>query len=165
MNQAIASVEGSPLLQKEGDLLRVRAIAHLRKAEIENCVNRHNRDCCIFPLQGGGVHTVSSPAREAKEDFLRYLEIPPLSEYVGGPVINRQSRVAAKWLLNIACMALDEYPKGVPEKFRMPPLHGSLPKTTSDDSSTSLRTLVSIPSIMPAARSWTTWTETDFWTS
>ena len=121
MDEAIAEVDGTPTIETEAELLRVRAIAHMRKAEIENCVNRHNRDCCIFPLEGGGVHTVSSPARMAKEDFIRYLDIPPLSEYVGGPIINAESRVAAKWLLNIACMALNEYPQGVPEKYLIAP--------------------------------------------
>jgi hypothetical protein len=121
MDEAIAAVDGTPILLQEAELLRVRAIAHLRKAEIENCVNRHNRDCCIFPLEGGGVHAVSSPARMAKEDFIRYLEVPPLSEYVGGPIINNESRIAAGWLLNIACMALDEYPQGVPKKYRIAP--------------------------------------------
>ena len=36
-------------------LYRIRGIAYLRKAEVENCIIRHNAECCLFPLSGGGV--------------------------------------------------------------------------------------------------------------
>ncbi len=85
-----------------------RALVYLRKAEVANCIQRHNCDCCIFPLSGGGVHTDKTPANEAKKSLLAFLEIDPAS-------------MPARWLLNVACMALGEYPDGVPNEFRIPP--------------------------------------------
>ena len=41
----------------------IRGMAYLRLAEIENCVDRHNDECCVFPLKGGGVHTAKKPGR------------------------------------------------------------------------------------------------------
>ena len=46
---ALAAIEASG-----GDLPpgfhRIRGLIYLRKAEVENCIARHNADCCIFPL-------------------------------------------------------------------------------------------------------------------
>jgi hypothetical protein len=89
-------------------MLRLRAIAHLREAEEENCVQRHNRDCCIFPLAGGGLHERRSGAEQAKADLLAVLEREP-------------GDLKSQWLLNVVAMALGEYPQGVPEPFRIPP--------------------------------------------
>ena len=54
-----------------------RAMAYLRLAEIENCIARHNDECCVFPLKGGGVHTDKSPAEQAAASFADYLAIEP----------------------------------------------------------------------------------------
>jgi hypothetical protein len=119
MNETIAASEADPARSaEEWDFYLVRALAHLRKAEIENCVQRHNRDCCIFPLKEGGVHTISEPARLARQDYLHYLDgAPPPS---GEDANDAESkRITAMWLLNIACMALDEFPEGVPPHYRM----------------------------------------------
>ena len=51
-----------------------RAMAYLRLAEVENCISRHNGECCVFPLKGGGVHTEKLPAerlRRASRTFWR----------------------------------------------------------------------------------------------
>ncbi len=122
LNAAIAEIDGVPAaMRAEADLYRVRGLAFLRKAEIENCVNRHNRDCCIFPLQNGGVHAVSEPALSAKQDYLRYLTAARNATPAGGVASNGSNLIVSKWLLNIACMALAEYPEGVPEPYRIPP--------------------------------------------
>jgi hypothetical protein len=81
---------------------------YLRKAEIENCIGHHNRECCTVPLAGGGVHQVRQPAEMAAATFTRLLELTP-------------EDLRAKWLLNIAAMALGNYPEGVPEAHRIPP--------------------------------------------
>ncbi len=54
-----------------------RALTFLRQAEVYNCINKHNRDCCIFPLQAGGVHSEKAPAREARRSLLDKLKLQP----------------------------------------------------------------------------------------
>jgi hypothetical protein len=106
---AIAEVGSQPAFQAQlPGLLRTRALAYLRKAEIENCVRRHNRDCCIFPLRGGGLHAVREPGRKAIESYTTLLR----SGWGG---------MKERWLLNIASMAVGEHPEGVPEEYLIPP--------------------------------------------
>jgi hypothetical protein len=122
LDEAIAAYESDRARDVvEPDLYLTRALAHLRAAEVANCVTRHNRDCCILPLQGGGLHAVSEPARFARDDYLTYLATTSKRFHRGDPttVMNRR---AGMWLLNIACMALNEYPQGVPAEFRVSPL-------------------------------------------
>ncbi len=83
------------------------ALAYLRQAEVQNCIARNNRECCIFPLAGGGVHTVTGPAELAKQYYLDYLEAEPDDQ-------------RGRWLLNLTAMALGEHPDGVPERHRIP---------------------------------------------
>lgn len=121
LDEAVVALDSAPSgALPDAKVFRVRALAHLRKAELENCVNRHNRDCCIAPLQAGGVHAVSEPARRAKADYIRYLDALPAP---GSPEATPQveiDRIAGKWLLNIACMALGESPPDVPARHRVP---------------------------------------------
>lgn len=90
------------------EMHQTRALVYLRQAEVANCIERHNCDCCVFPLAGGGVHTEKEPAYNAKQSLLAILRAEP-------------DNLGALWLLNIACMALGEYPDEVPEEFRIPP--------------------------------------------
>jgi len=86
---------------------RLLGLVHLRQAELANCIARHNADCCLFPLQGGGVHTERSPAEAARADFSAYLAAQP-------------EDLKIRWLLNVLAMALGDYPQGVPVAFRIP---------------------------------------------
>jgi len=95
------------LFTAEPRLHLTRALAYLRKAEIENCVRRHNGDCCIFPLAEGGVHAVKSPAAQAAQSYLDYLRVRP-------------DDLAARWLLNLSHMAIGTYPESVPPEFLIP---------------------------------------------
>ena len=52
-------------------------LAYLRQAEVLNCVEQHNAECWVFPLRGGGVHTITEPAEKAFEHYLAYLEAQP----------------------------------------------------------------------------------------
>ena len=83
------------------------ALAYLRQAEVQNCIARNNGECCIFPLAGGGVHTVTGPAELAKQYYLNYLEATP-------------GDLRGRWLLNLTAMALGEHPDGVPERHLIP---------------------------------------------
>ena len=89
-------------------LHRRLGIAWMRRAEGENCVQRHNPDCCIFPLAGGGVHEAREPAEKARHHLLRFLETRP-------------TNLKVRWLVNVLAMALGEYPDGVPEALGIPP--------------------------------------------
>ncbi|MEZ5339035.1 MAG: CRTAC1 family protein [bacterium] len=93
--------------QARSSILWVKALCWLRKAERENCIRRHNSDCCIFPLEGGGVHEDADPARMAMQCYLEYLQLDDRNR-------------GAIWLLNVAAMAADEWPEGVPERYRLP---------------------------------------------
>ncbi len=89
------------------DQLTMRlAVAYLRLAEDQNCVNCRDEECCIFPIQGGGVHRNKEPARNAIKYLTKYLE-------------RNSDNATATWLLNVAYMTLGEYPDGVPEKWRL----------------------------------------------
>ena len=93
--------------QREQFLLHMAA-ACLRLGETQNCIHCQNGESCILPLKGGGVHT----RRAGMQKAARYLEI--LLE-------ENPDHLAARWLLNVAAMALDNYPHGVPPRYRVSP--------------------------------------------
>jgi len=115
VQQAITTLEGAlTLARTSGDpaaelrLHRLLGLAYLRLAEQQNCVERHNAECCIFPLAGGALHSERGPAQKSREHYLAVLAGTP-------------DDLEARWLLNITAMALGEYPEGVPEAWRLPP--------------------------------------------
>ena len=85
-----------------------RVLALLRQAGDLNCVLRYNRDTCIFPLGGGGIHVEKTPAQEARNSLLAALEMDP-------------DRLSFLWLINFVSMAIGDYPEGVPERYLIPP--------------------------------------------
>ena len=100
-----------PAMRRELPMvLRHHATSHLRLAEVENCIRQHNKDCCIFPLQGGGLHTVRTPAENALASFRECLEIRP-------------GNLGDRWLLNILAMALGRHPDDVPQDLLIDPKH------------------------------------------
>ncbi len=84
------------------------ATAYLRVAEQSNCHAQHNRDSCLFPIRGGGVHSFTEGSRRAVGHLKRSLE-------------NNPDNLAARWLLNIAHMALDQYPDQPSAPLLIPP--------------------------------------------
>ena len=95
---------GSP---KAAQVTRALGFVYLRQAETKNCVARHNAECCIFPLAGGGLHSEAEPARQAKRCFEEFLRVKP-------------DNLRARWLLNVAAMALGEYPHGLAAEQLIP---------------------------------------------
>ena len=85
-----------------------RGVTFLRQSEVKNCIGRHNAESCLLPLRGGGLHESRRPAENARKAFAKYLELEPDS-------------LAGRWLLNLTCMALGEFPDGIPEKYLIPP--------------------------------------------
>ncbi|MBK9271001.1 MAG: CRTAC1 family protein [Saprospiraceae bacterium] len=92
------------------------ALAHLRLAEQQNCLNNHSNESCILPIMGEGIHKDQSANKIAIESFLKLLEQNP-TDY------------ASRWLLNIAYMTIGEYPDNVPKKWLVPGLDQNLSKT------------------------------------
>jgi hypothetical protein len=89
--------------------LRTRlGIAHLRRAEEDNCVMHHNPQSCLFPISGTGVHGEQRGARAAFGVLSSLLEQNP-------------GELQARWLLNIAAMTLGEYPQKVPSRWLLAP--------------------------------------------
>jgi hypothetical protein len=86
---------------------RQLGLSWLRLAENQNCIERHNRECCIFPLTGGAIHAVREPAAAARDEYEH--------------VLSRSSDdLESQWLLNIAAMALGEPAESVHEAWRLP---------------------------------------------
>jgi hypothetical protein len=94
--------------QREPEWLTFQAVCYLRMGELENCVGNHNSESCMFPIQGGGVHTLQRGSRGAVQVLTELL-----GKYPGD--------LRARWLLNIAYMTLGEYPAGVPAPWLLDP--------------------------------------------
>jgi hypothetical protein len=88
--------------------LLVKATAHLRMGEEQNCCLRNNRDSCLLPIGGAGVHREREGSSRAVDALLAILEREPGS-------------LLARWLLNLAHMTLGTYPDGVPAPHLIPP--------------------------------------------
>jgi FG-GAP-like repeat len=84
------------------------AISYLRMGEQDNCVCRHGRDSCLFPISGSGVHTMTHGSRAAIKEYTEILHDNP-------------KNLTARWLLNVAYMTLGEYPEQVPKSWLLPP--------------------------------------------
>jgi hypothetical protein len=86
----------------------LRVLAYLRLAEDQNCHLSANRDACLAPIRGQGVHR----RREGSSRAIALLE-QVLAE--------APDDLRARWLLNIAHMTLGSYPDGVPPRQLIPP--------------------------------------------
>ncbi|MEO2020549.1 MAG: CRTAC1 family protein [Pirellulaceae bacterium] len=88
-------------------ILLMTALAFFRIAETENCIAHHSADSCLFPLQGGGIHIKQEHTRQT----LKYLSM----------LLDRNAgHTTARWLLNIAYMAVGGYPDEVPSGLLIP---------------------------------------------
>jgi FG-GAP-like repeat len=103
----LAREKGALSSNLEAALHDLLGIAYLRLGEQENCLHNHNADSCLFPIQGGGVHTTARGAEGAIREFTAILE-------------NKPADLNARWLLNIAYMALGKHPKEVPGRWLIP---------------------------------------------
>lgn len=99
--------EYSALSYRRSEAHFTRATIFLRQSEIVNCIGKANAQCCIFPLKGGGLHSIAGPAITARSEFLAHLALQP-------------NDVVSKWLLNILSMAIGDFPQGVDPAYRIP---------------------------------------------
>ncbi|HKR04225.1 MAG TPA: CRTAC1 family protein [Bacteroidia bacterium] len=88
-------------------LFDLLGIAYMRLGEQDNCIMNHNGYSCIVPLQNPAIHQMKTGSTKAAEVFKHILEKFPQD-------------LSSVWLLNLAYMTLGEYPKSVPEKWRIP---------------------------------------------
>jgi hypothetical protein len=109
IDEAVGIAESTPALANRLPAIHFyRSIAYLRLSEVNNCIALHNRECCVFPLQGGGVHPDPGPAIEARRSFQVYLSMRP-------------DDTAALWVTNILAMALGDYPHAMLPDHLVPP--------------------------------------------
>jgi hypothetical protein len=79
----------------------------LRRGEVENCLECRGPSSCILPIDRAAVHRKPDGAREAIRRFTISLEWRP-------------EDLGVRWLLNVAYMAVGEYPEKVPPRFLVP---------------------------------------------
>ncbi|HIE96143.1 MAG TPA: CRTAC1 family protein [Fuerstia sp.] len=83
------------------------AVACIRKAEDENCVQCRNGESCLLPIRDGGIHEKRSGSEQAAKQLNLILRLNP-------------KHLSARWLLNVVQMTLGQYPDAVPEHLRIP---------------------------------------------
>jgi FG-GAP-like repeat/ASPIC and UnbV len=86
------------------ELQRNIAIAYLRLGERKNCILSHNNQSCIFPIKNKGIQTDVYATKEAIKIYEEMLAINP-------------NDLESRWLLNIAYMAIGDYPDKIPSQF------------------------------------------------
>ena len=92
----------------EHNFYRMMAISAMRLGETENCINSHNHESCFVPIGGGGVHELTMGSEIAIQQFEILLKKFP-------------NDLESRYLLNLAYMTLDRYPKDVPKEFLIDP--------------------------------------------
>ncbi len=98
-------------------LLKAYGIAALRLGERQNCVMSHSTESCLMPVQGMGIHKNQFGSLKAIGAYEALLKLNP-------------DDLESRWLLNIACMTLGDYPAGVPAAWLIPGLDKD-PETSS----------------------------------
>ncbi len=88
-------------------LEEVLGIAHYHKAEMDNGIYTAPGERCLFPMSPELRYPQPADSEKAREYFLKYLQ-------------NAPSDLEAKWLLNLSCMSLGQYPAGIPNEHRIP---------------------------------------------
>ncbi|MFN0175338.1 MAG: FG-GAP-like repeat-containing protein [Saprospiraceae bacterium] len=83
------------------------ALAYLRLGEQQNCINTHESESCVLPIQGNGVYKMTSGSESAIKIFERILKDFP-------------DDVQSRWLLNLAYMTLGKWPQSVPKQHLIP---------------------------------------------
>lgn len=85
------------------------ALAYVRLGERNNCINNHSSESCIMPIREKGVYIDAVSTQKA---ITLYEEL----------LARDSSDLDSRWLLNIACMAIGNYPDRVPARWLIPGL-------------------------------------------
>ena len=94
-------------IQTRPTLKEYLALSYLRLGEQQNCVENHNSQSCLFPINGQGVHVIRDGSKNAVDLYKELFNDSP-------------DNLSFRWLLNIACMVSGQYPDGVPEDALIP---------------------------------------------
>lgn len=114
--ESVATIESAINRMKKLDgkddvkSLQALGIAYMRLGEKQNCVNYHNPESCIMPIQKNGIHAIREGSQKAIAVYKKLLAINP-NDY------------ESRWLLNVAYMTLGEYPSEVPKQWLIPDLN------------------------------------------
>ncbi len=109
VNQIIKAVPSFNVVNDQSKLLyQLLAISNLRMGEIQNCINNHNEESCIFPIKGKGIHTDKRGSEASIEILEKILNVYP-------------NDLQSRYLLNLAHMTLGTYPNGVNKKWVVSP--------------------------------------------
>lgn len=108
--RAAEVLEEARRLESSPHLAWLLALVAFRRGELDNCVARHAPESCFYPLQGPAVHVDRGGALSARELLLELLAARPQG----------LEPWRARWLLNLAAMALGDWPGAVPEADRLP---------------------------------------------
>jgi hypothetical protein len=85
-------------------IMRTLALAFLRRGERVNCVEGHTSASCIFPIKGEGLQKNTTASKKAISIYEKIL-------------FHDSTDMESRWLLNLASMAIGEYPNGVQSGF------------------------------------------------
>lgn len=110
LNEVLQVVENKNLQSKAELVFYIKkqlAIAHMRKAEQDNCIANHSDESCIIPISPKAQHVLKAGALQSIELLNELVQLNP-------------DDLECQYLLNIAHMTLGQYPEKVPEKFRIP---------------------------------------------
>ncbi|MCE7924791.1 MAG: CRTAC1 family protein [Haliscomenobacteraceae bacterium CHB4] len=110
-----ATVHFSELIQQAGDQLNdqtkvlydMLALCYLRLGEQQNCIQTHTPESCVIPISGEGIYKMTAGPENAIKVYKRILDAYP-------------DDVQSRWLLNLAYMALGQWPDAVPREQLMP---------------------------------------------
>ena len=91
-----------------GAIEELLGLAYLRIAEQENCVLDPGSGMCLLPISLDALHQKQEGSRGAIEWYTRVLERNP-------------DDLGSRWLLNVAAMTVGEHPRGLPERWVIPP--------------------------------------------
>ena len=91
-------------------------VGYLRLGETENCCLQYSAESCIVPIQGAGIHIKKEGSMTAVKYFSELLDQEIANEDI---METLRTRLAARWLINIAYMTLGNFPEGVPERHRI----------------------------------------------
>lgn len=82
-------------------------IAHLHKAGMDNNLQAEPGEFCLLDLAMGRAYPKTADVQQAIDHFTTYLN-------------SRPDELEVRWLLNLAYMALGQYPQGVPARHLIP---------------------------------------------
>jgi hypothetical protein len=96
--------------KNETRIINELALAYLRLGEQTNCVSNHAAESCILPIKGLGLYHDITASENAKALYTLLIKGDP-------------EDFESRWLYNIACMTVGEYPDKVDPAFLIPGLN------------------------------------------